>query len=324
LTASSDSPQIAIENGVDYARCLQYVRDARAQGLKAPVIFMGYYNSFLAYGEEKAVEDAYAAGANGYIIVDLPPEEALQFRGICKKTGMSYVPLIAPSTTVDRVKFLASIADSFIYVVSKMATTGSSAAVGMNAALPDLLARIRKITPVPLAVGFGIDNRTHFDFVTSAGADGVVIGSKIIKIVQETPEGQATKVLEDYCRSISLKGQNPPALGRKAQDPANDAAGKPDPALPIPPSVEADKNEFAVKAGEKLPSKFGPFGGAFVPESLVNALNELEDAYVKAAADPEFWKEYESMFEYIGRPSSLYFADRLTEKMGGAKIWLKR
>lgn len=282
----------------------------------------GYYNSFLAYGEEKAVEDAYAAGGNGYIIVDLPPEEAGQFRGICAKTGMSYVPLIAPSTTVERLKYLATIADSFIYVVSKMATTGSSAAVGMNAQLPQILQRVRQITPVPLAVGFGVDNRTHFDFVTSAGADGVVIGSKILKVVSEAPAGTAEQALKDYCLTISLKGQNPPALGRK--DPANDAAGKPDPAMPIPNSLADDKAEFSVKAGEKLPSKFGPFGGAYVAESLVNCLSELEAAYIKASNDPEFWKEYEAMFEYIGRPSSLYFADRLTEKMGGAKIWLKR
>jgi tryptophan synthase len=187
----------------------------------------------------------------------------------------------------------------------------------MNAALPEILARVHKVTPVPLAVGFGVDNRTHFDFVTSAGADAVVIGSKIIKVVGEAAPGTAPKVLEEYCRSISLKDRNPPALGRK------DAPARAEAALPIPPSL-GDDSDFKVKAGEKLPSKFGPFGGAYVAESLVRCLNELEDAYVKASNDPAFWKEYEDMFEYIGRPSSLYFADRLTEKMGGAKIWLKR
>lgn len=66
------------------------------------------------------MEKAKEAGANGYIVVDLPPEEALQFRNVCKKTGMSYVPLVAPSTSVNRIKFLSTIADSFIYVVSKV------------------------------------------------------------------------------------------------------------------------------------------------------------------------------------------------------------
>ncbi|KLT44859.1 tryptophan synthase [Cutaneotrichosporon oleaginosum] len=312
---------IAIQNGVDYRKCLEYVREARSKGLKAPVIFMGYYNSFLAYGEEKAVQDAKDAGANGYIVVDLPPEEAMQFRNVCKDTGMSYVPLVAPSTTIDRVKFLATIADSFIYVVSKMGTTGSSSGSKINVALPDLLQRIRNFTPVPLAVGFGVDNRTHFEFIAAAGADAVVVGSKVIKVVREAPQGQSESALEAYCRSMTLKGE--PAVTRASLN-SRKSEGKPEPALPIPPSTEDGKSEFSVQAGERLPSKFGPFGGAFVPEALVTCLNELEDEYIRASKDPKFWQEYEDMFEYIGRPSSLYYADRMTEKMGGAKIWLKR
>lgn len=86
-------------------------------------ITTGYYNPIIAYGEEKAVKDAREAGANGYIIVDLPPTEAVDFRNTCTKAGMSYIPLVAPSTSIDRVKFLTSIADSFIYVVSKVRWT---------------------------------------------------------------------------------------------------------------------------------------------------------------------------------------------------------
>lgn len=66
------------------------------------------------------MREAKEAGANGYIVVDLPPEEALKFRNVCKDTGMSYVPLVAPSTSIERLKFLSTIADSFIYVVSKV------------------------------------------------------------------------------------------------------------------------------------------------------------------------------------------------------------
>ncbi|KAL7422815.1 bifunctional tryptophan synthase trp1 [Cryptotrichosporon argae] len=313
---------LAIDNGVGYSTCLEYVRQARAQGLKAPVLFMGYWNTVLAYGEQKAVEDAKAAGANGYLIVDLTPEDALQFRNTCTSSGLSFIPLVAPSTTIERVKFLASIADSFIYVVSKMAVTGASADGTMSASLPELVSRIQAITPVPLAVGFGIDNRTHFDFVTSAGADGVVIGSKIIKEVFDNPNDAPTAV-EAYCRSISLKGQDIPPLGRKKAHNA-DAEGHPSPPLPIPNSDPLDKDNMEVHAGERLPSKFGVFGGAFVPESLVTCLNELEQAYITASKDLNFWKEYQDMFEYMGRPSSLYYAERLTEHMGGARVWLKR
>lgn len=100
-------------------------------------VSLGYYNPVLAYGEQKAIQDASEAGANGFIMVDLPPEEAIAFRDKCTTAGyspfpfaclhhfqalysVSYVPLIAPSTTRQRIKFLTSIADSFIYVVSKV------------------------------------------------------------------------------------------------------------------------------------------------------------------------------------------------------------
>lgn len=204
-----------------------------------------------------------------------------------------------------------------------MGVTGSSSGVAMSASLPELLARIRALTPVPLAVGFGIDNRTHFDFVTSAGADGVVIGSRIIKVILEgAAAGDAPKALEEYARSISLKDQNPPTLGRSKKSPNGDNVAQPVPTLPIPPATPVDDG-LEVKAPGKLPSRFGLFGGAYVPESLVDCLAELEAAYAEASQDPAFWKEFEDMFGYINRPSQLYLAERLTEEMGGANIWLK-
>lgn len=79
--------QIALEQGVDYKTCLNYVSQARAKGLQAPVLLMGYYNPLLAHGEQNAVRDAKSAGANGFIVVDLPPEEAEDFRGFCTADG---------------------------------------------------------------------------------------------------------------------------------------------------------------------------------------------------------------------------------------------
>jgi tryptophan synthase len=73
-----------------------------------------------------------------------------------------------------------------------------------------------------------------------------------------------------------------------------------------------------------LPARFGQFGGQYVPEALVDCLVELEEAHKVASADPEFWKEFESFYGYMNRPSKLYFAERLTEHAGGAKIWFKR
>jgi tryptophan synthase len=78
---------VALGNQVTTSMCLQMVRDARARGLKAPVLLMGYYNPVLSYGEERLIKDAREAGANGFIMVDLPPEEAIRFRNFCKGGG---------------------------------------------------------------------------------------------------------------------------------------------------------------------------------------------------------------------------------------------
>ncbi|KAI5481410.1 tryptophan synthase [Pseudohyphozyma bogoriensis] len=304
--AIQESNNVALEQDVDYTKCLEFVSEARSKGLKAPVVLMGYYNPILAYGETNAIKDAKKAGANGFIVVDLPPEEAIGFRNICTEEGVSYVPLIAPSTTDQRIQFLASIADSFLYVVSKMGTTGASTTVSES--LPSLLARIRSLlpSPIPLAVGFGVSTRNHFTQVGQE-ANGVVIGSQLVAVIKKAAQGEAVKAVEEYCASISSDRTR--QLAEKSFDaPASSAP----PPAPLPTTEK------------ELPSRFGTFGGAYVPEALVDCLSELSQAYLDAKADPEFWKEWEGEFGYMNRPSQLYEAKRLTETCGGAKIWLKR
>lgn len=104
---------------------MDFVRTARDEGLTIPVVFMGYANPFMAYGELNLVHDCKKVGVGGFIIVDLPPEEAVDFRTLCRLKGLSYIPLIAPSTSRERIKSLVSVADSFIYVVSEMGVTGA-------------------------------------------------------------------------------------------------------------------------------------------------------------------------------------------------------
>ncbi|KAI5994319.1 tryptophan synthase alpha chain-domain-containing protein [Pisolithus albus] len=88
--AIQETNLIALQNGVDYAMILRQVKEARSKGLTVPVLLMGYYNPILAYGEDKAVQDAREAGANGFIMVDLPPEEALGFREKCTNVGRAH------------------------------------------------------------------------------------------------------------------------------------------------------------------------------------------------------------------------------------------
>ncbi|QRW14412.1 tryptophan synthase alpha chain [Ceratobasidium sp. AG-Ba] len=320
--AIQDSNTIALNNDVGYEDCLGYVRDARARGLTTPVLLMGYYNPIIAYGEEKAVKDAREAGANGFIMVDLPPEEAIRFREICTKEDISYVPLIAPSTSLARVKFLASIADTFIYIVSKMGTTGSAANVAINVELPNIIARVRQHTPVPLAVGFGVATREQFETVYNAGADGVVVGSRLVSVIKNAGP-DVPKAVREYCAELTAHGK--PVSPRAPQKPASAVS----PALPVPEAdplgqVANGVNALKVTEPTVLPARFGAFGGQYVPEALVDCLVELEEAHKAALNDPKFWEEFEGFYGYMNRPSKLYYAERLTEATGGARIWFKR
>ncbi|CEG82658.1 Putative Bifunctional tryptophan synthase TRP1 [Rhizopus microsporus] len=305
----------SLKHGTDIPMCLQMVRDARAKGLKVPIVFMGYYNPVLAYGEEKMVQDCKEAGVNGYILVDLPPEESHNFRGICYKHGLSYVPLIAPSTTEQRIELLSKIADSFIYVVSRMGVTGSRDSI--NAELPAIIARIKKYTSVPLAVGFGVSTREHFVEV-GAHAEGVVIGSRLITVTKDALEKnqKVPEVIQQYAAEVCGRKHSIETYAASESNQAdievNDAAGR------GPFSPDDIKNFY------QLATRFGDFGGAYVPEALVDCLTQLESCFIDAMNDPSFRQEFESYYDYISRPSQLQLASRLTEEAGGARIWLKR
>lgn len=365
---------LALQNGTSTKTCLKIVRDARSRGLKAPVLFMGYYNPLLAYGEERLLQDAKAAGVNGFIMVDLPPEEAVRFRRHCTTYALSYVPLIAPATSEKRMKLLCSIADSFIYVVSRMGVTGATGV--LSSGLPDLLEKVHKYSGgVPAAVGFGVSTREHFVEVGKV-AEGVVIGSQIITTLKNAPEGQRAKAVEEYCyevtqrRNPQLSGADGKANGTNGEtnghsistaangdgsgwiahtngdapkdistkDPTKDDSNgtvhvdavvkeKNGPGL----ADQLDALNVEGKDAELIPSRFGEFGGQYVPESLMDCLAELEEGFNTAINDPKFWDEFRSYYPYMGRPSSLHKAQRLTDdvrkscKAGmGANLYLKR
>lgn len=197
--------------------------------------------------------------------------------------------------------------------LKQMGTTGSSDKAALNSALPDIIARIKEYATVPLAVGFGVSTREHYNVIVDAGAEGVVVGSKLVFVIKQAPPAQAAAKVEEYCRSISLKGQVPQD---QHHPPAKVAKQTTKHTEPLAPS---SASETAV-----LPARFGQFGGQYVPEALFDCLVELEQAHKAALADPEFWKEWEGLFRYMNRPSNLYFAEKLTEHAGGAKIWMKR
>ncbi|KAL2037183.1 hypothetical protein N7G274_010046 [Stereocaulon virgatum] len=346
----------ALKNGITVESTLETVRKARRKGLKAPVLFMGYYNPILSYGEEKLVKDAREAGVNGFIVVDLPPEEAERFMKFCTRGGLSYIPLIAPATSENRMKRLCKLADSFIYVVSRMGVTGVTGTLAEG--IQDLVDRVHRYSEgKPAAVGFGVSTRQHFLDVGSV-AEGVVIGSQIVMTLANAPAGQGAQSVEEYCCEITGRkgGKHTVTYGvQKTMDKENkmtngEINGKTyeNPALEnghgengesvhvddvvkpgqngSGPGLAIELEALNMNGGEyvAVPSRFGEFGGQYVPESLMDCLSELEAGFNKIRDDPKFWEEYRSYYPFMGRPGQLHMAERLTEHAGGANIWLKR
>ena len=229
---------------------------------------------------------------------------------------------------------LCRIADSFIYVVSRMGVTGASGA--LDKALPELMKRVQRYSSsTPTVVGFGVSTREQFSSI-GVMADGVVIGSKIIKILAEAPKEQGYKYVTKYCLEITGRRHtnrsrpldtNGEAISIIEQLEAVDASGTAAVASNSPDrnisEDEAEINHLNNKANYAS-SRFGEFGGQYVPESLMDCLTELEAGFNQANNDASFWNEYRSYYPYIGRPSNLHSADRLSSENGGAKLWLKR
>jgi tryptophan synthase len=279
--------------------CLQFVREARAGGLTVPVVLMGYFNPFIAYGKDALVADAAEAGVDGMIIVDLPPEEDDEFIAKCHGAGIAFVPLVTPTSSDERIKSLGDSAGSFLYVVSDTGITGTR--TDMNADLGAFVERIKAQTNKPLAVGFGVSTAEHVAAVSKL-SDGVVVGSAIVNSVAEsnatTPAERRASVAEFVA---TLKAGTSDKEGPAAEC----SASTPGAASTAP--------------------RFGDFGGRFIPETLMAAHKELEVAYAQAMSEPGFHEEVAWLRkEFIGGPTPMYHAKRLTEKAGGAQIWLKR
>lgn len=235
--------------------------------------------------------------------------------------SLSYVPLIAPATSETRMKILCQLADSFIYVISRMGTTGAEG--GLNQAVPDIVARVKKYSGnKPAAVGFGVSTREHFVSVADI-ADGVVVGSQIINTLQKSGEESYYDDVRKYCSYLTgrvsveeLDGAAEASIIERGPTPMAEHS--------LDPEQDRELVSQLVSLHGKIPDRFGEFGGQYVPESLMDCLSELEEGFNKIREDPSFWEEYRSYYDYMGRPGHLHLADRLTAHAGGANIWLKR
>ena len=171
------STQIALERGTTTAACLGMVSALRRRGVNTPFMLMGYYNPILAYGEARYVRDAAAAGADGFIVPDLPPEEAGDLERLADAAGLALIHFLAPTSSPARIGKVTVRAQGFIYLVSLTGVTGARRSLQQD--LADFVARVRARTSLPLAVGFGISTPEQAAAVGRL-ADGVIVGSALI------------------------------------------------------------------------------------------------------------------------------------------------
>lgn len=202
----ADGPSIqrasheALTRGVHPSDALDMVRKLRADGVAVPLILMGYFNTFLAQGEERFISEAADAGADGFIISDLPPEESDETLANCRKHGLDLIFLAAPTSDEKRLDEITKRASGFIYCVGVVGVTGARAELSDE--LPEFLRRMRSKTDLPLVVGFGISKREHVEALSGL-ADAAIVGAAIVNTIEASPPDERVERVRNYVEVLT-------------------------------------------------------------------------------------------------------------------------
>jgi tryptophan synthase alpha chain len=181
----------ALKAGMTLAGTLGTARAFRMQDAATPIVVMGYYNPIYVYGVERFLREARAAGVDGLIIVDLPPEMDSELCLPALAAGLAFIRLATPTTDDKRLPTVLKNTSGFVYYVSMTGITGGK--IADYSRVSDAVARIKRHTPLPVAVGFGVKTPENAAAI-AAGADGVVVGTALISALKATltPEDRAT------------------------------------------------------------------------------------------------------------------------------------
>jgi tryptophan synthase alpha chain len=198
----------ALQSGASMVRTLELVKKFRKADDKTPIVLMGYFNPIHAYGAARFTRDAAAAGADGLIVVDLPPEEDEVLRVPAKAQGLDIIRLATPTSDEARLQTILKDASGFIYYVSITGVTGTK---NFDAGHVDAaVARIRKATSLPVAVGFGVKTPAHAAEIARI-ADAVVVGSAIVSHIADkmsAPKAELAQSVVELCRSLAASTHN--------------------------------------------------------------------------------------------------------------------
>lgn len=173
--------QKALEKGVTVGACLDFIREITGE-FDIPFLIMSYYNILFKYGVERFVHEMAQRKLKGSIIPDLPPEEGHSYLAAMQANGLAPILIFAPTTSPERMQYIASLGRGFIYCVARKGVTGAN--TDFSAGLTSYLDRCRKATHLPLALGFGVTDKADFDYLKGK-ADIVVVGTQMIRIIEE-------------------------------------------------------------------------------------------------------------------------------------------
>jgi tryptophan synthase alpha chain len=176
-----EAAQRALQRGASLRKVIAAVRSIR-QKSQVPLLLFSYFNPILAYGIEAFARDAAEAGVDGVLCVDLPPDEADDYKLALDQAGLCTIFLTAPTTSDDRLRLVGAKSTGFVYYVSRLGVTGEQAALAEG--LKEAVARIQRLTGKPVAVGFGISTPKQAAAVAGL-AEGVVVGSAIVRVIAQ-------------------------------------------------------------------------------------------------------------------------------------------
>ncbi|RLI80154.1 tryptophan synthase subunit alpha [Archaeoglobales archaeon] len=178
----------ALKAGTRIKDVFNLVKEFREHS-NTPVVLMGYYNPVYKQGVERFVSKAKASGVDGMIVVDLPLEEAEEYLAICERYGMGTIFLAAPNTGEERLRMIDEASSAFVYLISLYGITGARDRVSSLAF--ELIKKAKSTVRKPVAVGFGVSKPEHVRDLIEAGADGVVVGSALVEIIEKYGEDSA-------------------------------------------------------------------------------------------------------------------------------------
>ncbi len=180
--------QRALAAGTTLDGILAMVKRLRDGGLAAPLVLFSYYNVILQYGVDRLAADSVAAGIDGWLVVDLPPEEEQEVLPAMTANGLHKITLLAPTTPPDRATRLASRAKGFVYYITVTGVTGSR--VELPADLATHLQAVKACSSVPVVAGFGVSTPEQAKMI-AAHVDGVVVGSQLVRTIAESPDPES-------------------------------------------------------------------------------------------------------------------------------------